>query len=34
VPVVAPELDAPVHFELKSMQQEGDLAFLHYIVRS
>ena len=34
VPVVAPELDAPVHFELKSMRREGDLAFLHYIVRS
>lgn len=33
VPVVAPELDEPVRFELKEVKSEGDLAFLHYFVR-
>lgn len=32
VPVVAPELDEPVRFELKEVKSEGDLAFLHYFV--
>lgn len=33
VPIVAPELDLPVHFELKRTETEGDLVFLHYLVK-
>jgi 5-amino-6-(5-phosphoribosylamino)uracil reductase len=33
VPVVAPELDVPVHFELTQTETEGDLVFLHYLVK-
>ncbi|MDE0871750.1 MAG: RibD family protein [Flavobacteriales bacterium] len=33
VPIVAPELDVPVQFELKNVQQDGDLVFLHYLVK-
>ena len=33
VPVVAPELDVPVHLELTQTETEGDLVFLHYLVK-
>jgi len=33
VPVVAPELDVPVHLELIQTETEGDLVFLHYLVK-
>lgn len=33
VPVVAPELEAPVHFELQRAETEGDLVFVHYLVK-
>lgn len=33
VPVVAPELEMPVHFELTKAETEGDLVFLHYLVK-
>ena len=33
VPVVAPELDVPVHLELTETETEGDLVFLHYLVK-
>ena len=32
VPVVAPDLDNPVRLTLASVEKEGDLAFLHYLV--
>ena len=33
VPVVAPELEVPVHLELTTTETEGDLVFLHYLVK-
>ena len=33
VPVVAPELEVPVHLELTQTETEGDLVFLHYLVK-
>ena len=33
VPVVAPELEVPIHFELTQTETEGDLVFLHYLVK-
>ncbi|HBP45300.1 MAG TPA: hypothetical protein DD635_05320 [Flavobacteriales bacterium] len=33
VPVVAPELELPVHFELTNTEVEGDLVFLNYLVK-
>ena len=33
VPVVAPELDVPVHLKLNQTETEGDLVFLHYLVK-
>lgn len=33
VPVVAPDLEVPVHFELQQAETEGDLVFLHYLVK-
>ena len=32
VPLVAPDLDNPVRLTLASVEKEGDLAFLHYLV--
>lgn len=33
VPVVAPDLALPVHFELTNTEVEGNLVFLHYLVK-
>ena len=33
VPVVAPELEVPVHLESTQTETEGDLVFLHYLVK-
>lgn len=33
VPVVAPQLEVPVHLELTQTKTEGDLVFLHYLVK-
>jgi 5-amino-6-(5-phosphoribosylamino)uracil reductase len=33
VPVVAPGLEVPVHLELTQTRTEGDLVFLHYLVK-
>jgi 5-amino-6-(5-phosphoribosylamino)uracil reductase len=33
IPVVAPELEVPVHLELTQTETEGDLVFLHYLVK-
>ena len=32
VPVVAPELDLPVRLNIASLEKQGDLVFLHYLV--
>ena len=33
VPLVAPELEVPVHFELMKTTTEGSLVFVHYLVK-
>ena len=33
VPLVAPELEVPVHFELIKTTTEGSLVFVHYLVK-